>query len=383
MKSLEKTDKILNEYVIKEKIIDGGLFVLSILGMPILFISLSRIETIGFQPILLLHGILISILLMTTFFRKKISLNTRAWIIVSIIYLAGAGALANLAVLGSGWPFLALSTILAAIFLGFYRCLFVFVISCLTIVIVGWGYIDKKISLCVDLHDYVLELNTWANVLIDYILLCTCVISAFYFLNKALLQSLAEVKSHNKSLEVEVEHRTKALEIEKQKAEQLARTDFLTELNNRRAFFEFGELINEESIRYEHKYSIIMLDMDFFKKINDTYGHKVGDEVLQLVSKCIKSITRISDVSARIGGEEFAILLPETKLEQVVFLAKRLRDEISNMKIETEKGNVCFSASFGIASFDKNTRTVDLVLSHADTALYKAKNEGRNQIVIY
>lgn len=383
MKSLEKTDKILNEYVIKEKIIDGGLFVLSILGMPILFISLSRIETIGFQPILLLHGILISILLMTTFFRKKISLNTRAWIIVSIIYLAGAGALANLAVLGSGWPFLALSTILAAIFLGFYRCLFVFGISCLTIVIVGWGYIDKKISLCVDLHDYVLELNTWANVLIDYILLCTCVISAFYFLNKALLQSLAEVKSHNKSLEVEVEHRTKDLEIEKQKAEQLARTDFLTELNNRRAFFEFGELINEESIRYEHKYSIIMLDMDFFKKINDTYGHKVGDEVLQLVSKCIKSITRISDVSARIGGEEFAILLPETKLEQVVFLAKRLRDEISNMKIETEKGNVCFSASFGIASFDKNTRTVDLVLSHADTALYKAKNEGRNQIVIY
>lgn len=383
MKSLEKTDKILNENVIKEKIINGGLFVLSILGIPVLFISLSRIETMGFQPILLLHGILVLAILITTGFRKKISLNIRAWIIVSIIYFAGAGSLANLGVLGSGWPFLSLATILSAIFLGFYRCLFVFIISCFTIIGIGWLYTNKQILLCTDLFDYVLQLNTWANVLIDYILICTCIISAFYFLNKALLQSLSEVKLHNKTLEEEVKHRTNALEIEKAKAEELARTDFLTQLNNRRAFFEYGELINEESIRYEHKYSIIMLDMDFFKRINDTYGHKIGDEVLQGVSKCIKSITRTSDISARIGGEEFAILLPETSLEKVVFLAKRLRNDISNIKIQSEKGRVPFTASFGIASFDENSKSVDLVLSHADKALYKAKTEGRNQIVIY
>ena len=115
------------------------------------------------------------------------------------------------------------------------------------------------------------------------------------------------------------------LEVAKEIAETLARTDALTGLNNRRAFVEQSQLVDDMARRYGRGYSMIMMDIDYFKKINDTFGHVVGDMVINTVAALIRQHVRSSDIPGRIGGEEFAVVLPQTMLQSAVTLAKRLR----------------------------------------------------------
>lgn len=373
----------LNQQVIREKIVDGGLFVFSIIGVPTLFLIFSQIKMTNPQSNLLIDIVLIFTIYMATFFRKHLTVAQRAWIIIIVSYIAGASTLATLANGDAGWAFLCLATVLSAVLLDTVFTIFIFAVCSITILLFGWGYTSNSLSLAVDLNSYNLQWDTWFKALIDYIIISTCTVSAFYFLNKALLQSFFELKKHNRVLENRVRKRTKELEKEKQKAEELARTDFLTGLNNRRAFFEFAELINEEAKRYENEYSIVMIDLDYFKQINDTFGHKIGDIALQRAANCIKEISRACDVSARVGGEEFVILFPQTNLEQVQVFVKRLQDQINSTSINIEDKELCFTASYGVASSSENIKSIETILSHADSALYRAKNSGRNQIVIY
>ena len=125
-----------------------------------------------------------------------------------------------------------------------------------------------------------------------------------------------------------------------------------------------------------------MLDIDFFKKINDTYGHNIGDLVLQKIADISRTILRDIDIIGRIGGEEFAILLPETTLEDSVKVAERLRIEISNAAVLIEKEKeVKFTSSFGVVSTSKSN--IDDLLVKADKALYKAKDGGRNRVCTF
>ena len=123
-----------------------------------------------------------------------------------------------------------------------------------------------------------------------------------------------------------------------------------------------------------------MFDIDFFKKINDTYGHNIGDLVLQKIAEISRSVLRDIDIIGRIGGEEFAMLLPHTNLEDSIKVAERLRIEISNGKIVLEKEVLeNFTASFGVVSAHKNS-TIDELLIKVDKALYEAKESGRNRV---
>lgn len=131
-----------------------------------------------------------------------------------------------------------------------------------------------------------------------------------------LTKSWFEVRKVNENLEGIVDERTKELIDARNKAEELANTDSLTEINNRRAYFEQAHNIHQQAIRYNHRYTVLMLDIDLFKNINDTYGHEAGDQVLQAMSNTIVEIVRTSDIIGRIGGEEFAVLLPETSLRE-------------------------------------------------------------------
>ena len=125
-----------------------------------------------------------------------------------------------------------------------------------------------------------------------------------------------------------------------------------------------------------------MIDIDYFKQVNDTYGHAVGDMVLVMVTRHCRQLLRSTDLMARIGGEEFAVLLSETDLEQAYALAERLRAETERQQVVFEGQNVFVTISIGVAQLQLDDSTFDAVLKRADNALYQAKKEGRNRAII-
>jgi diguanylate cyclase (GGDEF)-like protein len=158
--------------------------------------------------------------------------------------------------------------------------------------------------------------------------------------------------------------------------------DELTGLNNRRAFFELGNRAIKQAIRHKHAIAVIMMDLDHFKNINDNYGHSVGDKVLKNVAITLENTVREIDISARIGGEEFAFILPETDADEASQLAERLRSNIQNMSVEHDGKTLQITASFGISVSNTTEQTLESMLTQADDALYIAKKKGRNQVKI-
>ena len=160
-----------------------------------------------------------------------------------------------------------------------------------------------------------------------------------------------------------------------------AHTDHLTGFNNRGHFMQQAELELRRAVRYGGALSIFMMDVDHFKKINDTYGHKVGDLVLQKLAAVCRDTLRMIDIIGRVGGEEFAILLPETTEQEAIRVAERLRQAIANAKIPLGHGlPLSITVSIGITSLMSKDDNIDVLLSFADKALYAAKNAGRNRI---
>jgi diguanylate cyclase (GGDEF)-like protein len=167
----------------------------------------------------------------------------------------------------------------------------------------------------------------------------------------------------------------------KHEMERLAHTDFLTGLANRRYFMQRLTEETERVKRGNQPMSVLLLDMDSFKRINDTHGHDIGDRVLQVIASVTLEVKRISDVAARIGGEEFAMLLPDTDREGAVKLAQRLRRTINEQMIADARGGpIQVTASIGVATMSQADRGLDHILTHADRALYRAKDAGRNRV---
>jgi diguanylate cyclase (GGDEF)-like protein len=122
-----------------------------------------------------------------------------------------------------------------------------------------------------------------------------------------------------------------------------------------------------------------MADIDFFKRINDTHGHAIGDEAIQSVADCLRGVVRESDMAGRIGGEEFAIILPETNASEAYLLAERIREEVGRIIVNSEGNDVTFTVSLGVAQCNGDSNTLDKVMAKADHALYAAKESGRNK----
>ncbi|MSR36133.1 MAG: GGDEF domain-containing protein [Gemmatimonadetes bacterium] len=160
----------------------------------------------------------------------------------------------------------------------------------------------------------------------------------------------------------------------------LARVDGLTGLNNRRAFLELASLSLQQENRYGRPVSVIVIDLDRFKAINDERGHAAGDDVLRSLAATVKEVIRISDVSGRLGGEEFAILLPETPARDAVLMAERLRAAISDVAVRAGSSAIRFTASFGVAELNEHDGSLDALLARGDAALYQAKLDGRNRV---
>ncbi len=159
---------------------------------------------------------------------------------------------------------------------------------------------------------------------------------------------------------------------------RLLTTDHLTGVTNRAHFFEIAESEVARSARHDRALSLVMLDADHFKRINDTAGHQAGDEVLRRIASEANALRRRSDVVARLGGEEFVLLLPSTTAGEATVVAERLRVAVEQALIETAVGQLKATISLGVASLGDENKTLQDLLAAADHALYEAKQAGRN-----
>jgi len=175
-----------------------------------------------------------------------------------------------------------------------------------------------------------------------------------------------------------------AVALENARLYELATVDGLTGLFVRRYFDHRLDEEWERSHRYSNPFVVVIFDLDNFKKINDTYGHQVGDKVLRSSGKVIRNNMRSIDIAARYGGEEFAFLLPRTDLKEALAVAERIRQDISQEEVSVDSGVLTVTASIGLAGYpDSNCESASELLSQADEALYQAKRAGKNRVAVY
>jgi diguanylate cyclase (GGDEF)-like protein len=194
----------------------------------------------------------------------------------------------------------------------------------------------------------------------------------------------------NEELRAEIELRKKTEASLRQSEDlyrQLAITDPLTGIFNRRHFFQLAMSELQRTCRYGHSLTVIIFDLDYFKLVNDNYGHDIGDQVLQSVANAVRASIRTMDIFARYGGEEFILLLPETGLEAGLALAERLRCRIAATPVPHQPDPIQITLSAGISVLTPSGQphpmapdTLGQLIKHADQALYEAKKSGRNRV---
>jgi diguanylate cyclase (GGDEF)-like protein len=205
---------------------------------------------------------------------------------------------------------------------------------------------------------------------------------------KRLKEKEEEITRSNHELMHEIGVRKKveeALRKSEESFRQLAITDPLTGIYNRRHFFQMADHEIKRASRNGSSLAVIMFDIDFFKRVNDEYGHACGDLVLQKVASMAGEEFRSNDILARYGGEEFVVLLPDSDLENAGMPAERLRERIEKTPIAGEKGPVFVTTSFGVSACRPESGEVHILgrlVREADQALYEAKRSGRNRVVL-
>jgi diguanylate cyclase (GGDEF)-like protein len=165
-----------------------------------------------------------------------------------------------------------------------------------------------------------------------------------------------------------------------QELERLATTDGMTGIYNRRHFLALAELEWNKACRYNRPVTLLLLDIDYFKLINDAHGHQAGDDVIVHLANLAGSCKRATDVLARLGGEEFALLLPETDLPRAEDFAERLREEVAAHPLVVASQPIRATISIGVAAKSSKTPTFSELINVADKALYEAKRAGRNRV---
>jgi two-component system, cell cycle response regulator len=192
------------------------------------------------------------------------------------------------------------------------------------------------------------------------------------------LRARVQVGVRVATLQRRLSEQVSELQIARDHLSRLASTDVLTELYSRRGWFEFAATEFSRSRRYNRAVSLMVVDLDYFKRVNDTYGHEAGDRLLQTFAALLRLECRQSDVVGRIGGEEFAVLLPETSVRAAQRLAGRIANACRSLRVATATGEVTCTCSIGISDLRGDDFTIDDAMRRADVALYEAKRAGRN-----
>ena len=187
-----------------------------------------------------------------------------------------------------------------------------------------------------------------------------------------------DLKEHSSELE-KMNLKVKKLEQELESAKKDSKEDFLTKLYNKRALDEFFEFKEAEYKRYAYNYSIVMFDLDFFKSVNDTYGHDTGDLVLKSLARILKKEVRTEDIVGRFGGEEFVAILSGTDTKGAIVFAEKVRKNVEKARFMHKKDRINITISCGVSERGKHTSLQEVFVS-ADENLYKAKEGGRNRV---
>lgn len=266
------------------------------------------------------------------------------------------------------------------------------------------GDINGVIDVRFPIANLKISLTTMINSFIIFFLLFTIVIfTILYFrLNtllvlplKQFIVMIQEIINRN-DMAKRVQLKSKILEVKNiesyfnrmldsiqdyyEKLQELSDRDYLTGLYNRRKFEEFLKYEILRSVRHNHKFTILMIDLDNFKYINDTYGHASGDLVLKEVTDIFGSNLRNADILARLGGDEFAVILPETPYESGFAVVEKLRSKLESTPISLMYDQITLTASFGIAEYPNQGESIETLLTGSDLAMYKAKRAGKNTI---
>ncbi len=203
---------------------------------------------------------------------------------------------------------------------------------------------------------------------------------------EGIIENITERKQAEDELRRAQEMLTKAnidLQTALARQKQLAHTDSLTGINNRRRLYELAEHEFDIAARYQQPLSVLMFDIDHFKQVNDTFGHAVGDQILQLVTQAAGKELRATDAIGRYGGEEFVIIMPMTSARQAYSLAERIREKVGALRIPTDKGETAVTLSIGIVETHyTRDESAETLIRRADQAMYAAKQSGRNRTEI-
>lgn len=189
------------------------------------------------------------------------------------------------------------------------------------------------------------------------------------------------LQAERENLERTVAERTHELQQANGRLERLAVTDGLTGLNNHRRFYEALNTELLRSDRHRRQLAVLMIDVDFFKRVNDALGHPIGDDLLRKLAEVLSKDLRQTDLIARYGGEEFAVILPETSKAEALQVAERMRAAVESKVNEGGPWKQTVTVSIGVAVFPEDGRTAEQLLAAADAAMYVAKRQGRNRVV--
>lgn len=358
------------------KIINILILFFAVIILPGVGISLSRIPAIGIRPEMYFHVVLGIGVLFLAVFRRKVPYKVKAWIGVISFMLVGYSGLFSIGLSSSGRMDIVISIALACLFFDLQTGLVLAVINIIAFIFVAALNIKGLIHFNIDFNVYNHAMKSWIAAFYNYTALGIVAVLMTGLVNQQLRLALKKMYFKKKQLHKEIMRRR----VTEEKYKKLSITDPLTELYNRRYLFDKGGDEMLRCDRYNRDLSVIMVDADYFKDINDTYGHKAGDLVLQKIAERLNSNLRPSDISSRFGGEEFCLLLPETDMEEALHVAERLRMSICSEPFAYEDKKIELTCSFGIAARKEGETDFSAVLSRADGALYKSKNKGRNTI---
>lgn len=341
------------------------------LAFAIVFaVSLLRVTEIGWQENNAIHAIIVLLTGCLFLTRKYASYLAKVSLLIMIAYIIGITNTYQLGLTPASYLYYAISIMLSATFLSMKSTTFVLILVIITqftfMYLTSTQVISYEISPLVPINNF----SFWITHLIAFIILISTPLMTLGWLNARFKLSQTKLQESNRVL----------LDT-KNKLELLATKDELTDLPNRRAFISYSQSIFNKFKRNKSNFSVLMMDLDYFKKINDTYGHAAGDKVLIAVAKVFMSQIREYDIVARTGGEEFIAILSDITPEKSKFISERIRHAIRDTNIEIEGKYIQVTISIGLAHADSSDRNFDDILKRADQAVYLAKRDGRDCVV--
>ena len=332
------------------------------------------------------------ILVFVTFTPRRMSTATRSWVVVALTYLTGIVSMARGGLAGDGTLFLTVLPILAITLVNSRTGIYAAGVSISTFIVFGIMAHAGMLSQWLIIHDNPQTPDQWLYFgLAMSTLIIVTVFVVIRFSNfqmetlgsvqemaKALADSHHQLELANQKLEQKVQERTAELSNANQHLQFLATHDNLTGLPNRILFFDRLEQAIKKSRRQKRRFALFFIDLDDFKRINDSFGHIVGDQVLQVVAKVLDHAVRDSDTVARLAGDEFMIILDDVReISDIEAIAKKINQAVSQ-PIDVPQEAVVMTVSIGISLFPEHGEDAETLLRKADIAMYYVKNGTQN-----